>query len=306
MSTTITVIADLAAEISERTDTTEIYKKKLTDMESSSSCTVEVSELGLGDGYRKLTISPSRETVSYRNEDGTVGYRTLTHVLNGKTMSFGLCCSPKGSLELFRFISSGGIDCEHLAKLKASKHVCDPMYALLSEDGLYVVYNVPSAAALASTVSQRVPQMGEDGASASGYPGIACFNLKTGEQSKLLPPFDSMPLYSCGLYFNTASSEPSLCIANIYNHKENSAGKPSLRKLFADIVDGDGGTLRSVKMPVGVSSISFVEKTEISQSPLDGDPENGIVKVILTSSNEDGEFLFSMKGKNESSGDTRE
>lgn len=303
----VSAIADIVAEIIERTDTTDTYKNKIENIKGPSSCIVKVNATGMGEGYRLLDIIASKETVSYRNEDGTISYRSLTHILQGKTMRFGLYCSPKGTLELFMFLPNSELDCEFLACIRITRHICDPMYALLSEDKLYVVYNVPSTFARNSIASQRVPQIDDDGTSASGYPGIACFNMKDNEQSKLLPPFESMPQYSCGLYFNATSKEPMLCVANIYNQQLTDNERPSLRKLLADIVGDDDDSMRnSVDFPVGVSSVSFVKKTEISQSPLDGDPSNGVVKIILKDSNEDGAYIFSVEDQDEFSDNKQE
>lgn len=304
MQSAVSVITGAVTNIFERKDTTELYQSKIDAIDGASDCCVKVASTKIEEGYRQLDLHMSRETVSYRNEEGLISYRTLTHVLNGKTMSFGLCCSPKGDIELYRFLSAGAVDCEKLAMMRVSKHICDPIYGLLSEDKIYIIYNVPSESAMAATVSQRTPQIDDDGASASGYPGIACFDLKERHEVDLLPPFKEMSQYSCGMYFNAEKKEPMLCVANIYERKEEV--RPSLRRLLLEMIEESDNGMAEVALPIGVSSIAFVKKTEISQSPIDGDPANGIVKIILRDSNEDGTFLFSIKGMDESSDDIRD
>lgn len=303
----VSAIASAVVEITEHTDTTESYEKKLDDIKGTSECTIRVDSLELGEGYKSLSVSSCKETVSYSSVGvSTVSYRTLTHRLDGKAVSFGISCTPKGKIELYQFLSAPGtahhVDCVKLAELKISKHVVDPMYAFVSAEKLYIVYNVPSPAALDAIATLRAPEVDENGACASGYPGIACFNLKTDEQDCLLTPFASMSQYACGLYFDTTDNQPKLAVANIYVTKEKPA-RPSIAGLVKSLLDDDS-PMKAPDFPLGVSSVSFVEKSEIVQAPMDGDPENGICSIILDNSNEVDAYLFSIEEKDVPSGDS--
>lgn len=287
----ITVIAEAITDIVSSPETTQGYNDTLDKMKGSSAMVVEVAQLTMGEGYKSLPIAASKETISFRNEDDTIGYKTLTHVLSGKTLTFGLACSAKGNMKLYTFLpEEDPVDARYLAELKVSRNVVDPMYAIVSEDKLYIIYNVPSERALASTPSGRAPEFGCGGeVAASGAPNIACFNLKTHEQCKLLPKISSMDRYACALSFNEEAGEPVLLVSNIYDKsdREKEKARPSLATLIYSLVNEDDATVRSVSMPVGLSCISFVEKAEVLQVGLNDAPTKGICSVILIDDKED-------------------
>lgn len=285
-------VLEIVTEIIEHPDTTKAYRDKIGEIHGASQCVVKVDSIDLQAGYKKLMLEPDKTTISYRDDSEAVRYRTLTHKLVGKAISFGLYCSRKGKMELYRFVDSE-IDCVKLADIKLSRNIVDPMYSLVSEDKLYVIYNVPSPKALKSTTRTRLPIVDVDGALASGAPGIVCFDLKNKDQERLLVPFEPMDNYSCGLYCNTESSEPKLVVANIYDI-EPADERPSFRALINGLLDSKGDSMPAA-FPLGVSSVSFINGTEISQSPFDGDPANGIRSIILKDSNENAVNVFSLK-----------
>lgn len=287
----IASVMEIVTEITEHPDTTKAYEEEVGKFHGTSQCIVRVDSIEMRAGYKKLTLEGDKETVSYRHESESISYRTLTHKLVGKAISFGLCCSAKGKMELYRFVD-GEIDCVKLADIKLSKSIVDPMYALVSEDKLYVIYNVPSEKALRSSKAMRVPVVEDDGALASGAPGIVCFDLKDKSQERLLVPLEPMSSYSCGLYYDESESEPKLAVANIYDVAAPSE-RPSFRRLIHDMIDEDEPT--AAAFPFGVSSVSFIGGAEISQAPFDGDPANGIRSVILKDGNEEDVSIFSLE-----------
>lgn len=275
-----------------RADTTEKYDNRIEDIAGPSSCVIRVSETKLGDGYRALSIAPASQTVSYKR-DGAVTYRKITHLMSGKAVKLALACDNKGNVELYSFMpTTKAVDCAFLAKVKLSSHIVDPMFALITENCLYLIYNVPSDEALSMTPKMRRPQIDGEKATASGYPGIVRFNLKTSEQTDLLPSLAPLPYYACGLYFDDKVRQPKLALANIYKRAvENEP--PSIMSLIESFWEED--SYPKASLPVGVSSISFIDEPEISQAPLDGDPANGICSVILENSDDERTYLFRME-----------
>lgn len=244
-------------------------------------CKIHVESSEIPSGYKTLDVTICRECISYRNDNGSISYRILTHKFTGKSVEFGAVFTPKGEIELYSFNQDQSeADCKLIAAKKLSASVVDPMYALISEDTVYIIYNVPSAAALSTTVANRRPMLlGDRTAIAAGCPNVVSFNLVTKEQERLFPKMKSMMAYASHMI--ASGDQPALLIANIFDVEAPKEEDPSFVGLFASIFRSDREAPAFKQMPIGISVMRFTSQPEIAQVPLSGSESLGIRSVIL-------------------------
>lgn len=286
------LIGENLIELSLSSGATQAYTESIGKATQGVDCKITVQTDTIPEGYKTLSVTACKQCVAYRNSDGTISYRILTHKFVGKTMEFGAVFTPKGELELYSFISgSDDVKCKFIAKKKLANNIVDPMFALISEDTIYVAYNVPSYAALMLTAQNRRPITEGMTSIASGAPNVVSFNLVTNEQEKAFPKLKSMSLYA--LHVITSKGEPALLVANIFDVDAPSERVPTFSGMISSLLSGDDEELPAHKQfPVGVSIARFVKKAEIVQIPPAGDPSRGVSSVILNESNDAGENVI--------------
>lgn len=286
------LIGETVIGISSSQGTTQAYEEIISGASDGVECTISVEQDSIPHGYKTLEISQTRECVSIANEDGTISYRVLTHRFSGKAIEFGAAFTSKGEIELYSFASEGslGADCKLIGKKKLSGAVVDPMYAIISENTVYVIYNVPSAGALASVAAKRQPILEGRTALASGCPNVVSFNLITKEQEKLFPKMRAMALY--GSHMIASKGEPALLVANIFDAGTPDDDEPTLKSLVIDMIKGEDDAMALRPFPLGVSLVRFATKGDIYQLPMGECETLGVHSVILKDSPQSGEIVI--------------
>jgi hypothetical protein len=229
-----------------------------------------------------------------------------------------LVCTPSGAIEVYSLVTSTADNsadaddgesektvisqAKYLSAIQVSLNVVDPMYALVTNQALYVIYNTPSPSALATSAKWRKPHACENIYIASGAPNIVCFNLATDEQKRLLPKLTSMELYAVAMM--QSKQQPALMVMNIFGMDVEIDNQPTFAELYRVLAGKSAYNPPAItSYPIGISLTHFVENVDIIQISPGNNPEYGIRDIKLEKGDEEGEIIISFSDGEEDEDD---
>lgn len=159
------------------------YAAKLLAVGRPLSCIVTVTATE-PNGYSAKAVRDYDETVSYRNDNGSFGYKTLTHKLIGDNEEFGMACDADGTVEVYKLIDNETYGAIRFAHARIARRIVDPIFAFTDDDSgaLTVIFNLPTPAKVAEGAKARKPVTSSDDTLvvASGMPIAVKFSPQIG------------------------------------------------------------------------------------------------------------------------------
>ena len=287
------------ATVSDDTVSAE-YSQTLKDIGRPLSCKISVVTTRPSGEFSMLDVREVRKTVSYPYENGGIGYKTLTHLLEGDSISYGLACSSDGEVEIYLIEEDDSTviyDSEFVGGARVQRHIVDPMFAFSTADSVYVVFNNPTDFALDSGAKARKPISfpEENMVIAAGAPVAVRFEIGEERGTSVLPLMEKLNRYVISLLDDPEGEKPLVMVANILNYSdedepEEPGEKPSFGRLINSVIFSDEFDVVKARddFPIGISVAKFGKDTNYEQVPMSGNLKYGILGITISES-EDGE-----------------
>lgn len=289
----MTRIRERFARKHEKRDVGMEYLNRLVEIGRPLSCIVTVARNNSPKPYNRLNIVENKKTISYSNENNTVGYKILTHTLcdGDGNERFGVACCNDGTVQIYDMREHKN-DCDAVpyGESKLCKTIVDPMIAFEINGELNIVLNVPTKQAISDGAKARKPVPSSDNTLivASGAP-IAIRVEKDGKIKATLKTLKkaSMPRYAVGLVDDSSNGTPSLLVANVLLQIREATEEDleEMRPGFGDFVSSLFGTsdenVADSIFPLGVSIAKLNEQSDYVPIPMDGSTEFGITGISL-------------------------
>ena len=280
------------------------YERQLMAHSTGVCCRIDFIPSGVDgrpdDDFIRMPITRQHQSIAYRDENSSsVRYRTATHMLTMPDESDGgskiyLACRDDGTVEIYAMPDSGRFAMP-ISEIRVADHIVDPITAMLYDDVIYIVANIPSEQAIARGVNARMPSTGKrsDGASLPTiYTAYGCLNLLACDLPRrkssiiLRSDGDYEPYYL--FVAPNASGAPSLMVLNLAlgDNGENMNGDDTglgFHSLFNRVINDNHDKPEKPRsewaMPVGLSAFDIPDGHGFAEVPMAGDPGRGIMGV---------------------------
>ena len=280
---------DIAAELDNAKQVLNFsnsYKDVIESIETRIVCSVSLANGALHDDVIRLMITPKKESICYRNSDGTYSYRDTAFVLSAQDVEYRLACASNGKVHLYKMENGEGTPYGKFAYDRIS----DPLFAFAYKTSVYVVFNLPTLRLISLGPKARIPSISSGGVVAEALGTVSSLRFSSKEVEELEPPITALGGYYAALV-GDSHGLPILLCANLdgaSNDEDEEEKKHSFKKLIDGLFrDNNDTPLKPKRLPVGVSVKRFSDDADWVQIPMNGDAIYGIKSVELSEA-EDG------------------
>lgn len=262
------------------------YKDAIDSIETRIVCSVGLANGALHDDVTRLAVTPKKESICYRNPDGTYSYRDTAFVLSAKGAEYRLACAGSGKVHLYKMEGDEGVP---YGKFSYDR-ISDPLFAFAYKGSVYIVFNLPTLRLISLGPKARIPSISSGGVVAEALGTVSSLRFSGNDVRELEPPITALGGYYAALV-GDSHGLPILLCANLdgaSNDEDEEEKKHSFKKLISGLLDDDDeAPLKPKRLPVGVSVKRFSDDADWVQVPMSGDAVYGIKSVELSEA-EDG------------------